>query len=185
MIRSATWMGLVVSTLAFAACSGIKVSTDYDPDVDFSALRSYAWLDDRSGIEGDRADVTSLLDRRVRSAVDETLPGKGLAQVARDEAEVLVSYHFGIETKLDVNTIHSSYGYGRGRYGARGSSQTTVKEYEEGTLLIDLIDPASKQLVWRGAGQARIRRSTTPEQSEERVRQAVAMILAEFPPESR
>lgn len=168
--------------LACLACSGVRVTTDYDPSADFTKLRSYAWLDDRSGVQGDRADVTSLLDRRVRRSVDAELQRKGLSSVGRTEADVLVTYHLGVETKLDVNTIDTGYGYGRGAYRGGISTHTTVTEYQEGTLLIDVIDPKSKQLVWRGSGQSRLRRSSTPEQREQRIDEAVAQILESFPP---
>lgn len=175
---------VALALTAAAACSSVRVTTDYDPEVDFSGVGTYAWLDERSGVEGDRADVTSLLDRRIRRAVGDELRGKGIAPVARDEAQLLVSYHLGVEKKLDINTIHTGYGYGRDWYGAGGTSHTTVSEYEEGTLLIDFIDPSSKQLVWRGSGQARVRQSTSPKEREELVRKAVAEILASFPPKA-
>lgn len=173
---------VVALMLACLACSGVRVTTDFDPSADFTRVRSYAWLDERSGVQGDRADVTSLLDRRVRRSVDAELQRKGLSAVGRAEADVLVTYHLGVETKLDVNTIDTGYGYGRSRYRAGVSTHTTVTEYQEGTLLIDVIEPKSKQLIWRGSGQARIRRSSTPEQREERIDQAVAQILESFPP---
>ena len=83
---------------------------------------------------------------------------------------------------LDVDTVNTGYGYGRyGRYGGISTS-TTVSEYQEGTLLIDMIDPSSKQLVWRGSGQARIRQSSSPEEREKRIGEAVQQILEDFPP---
>ena len=169
-------------TLTCLACSGIRVTTDYDPSADFTRLRSYAWLDEQSGVEGDRSDVTSLLDRRVRRAVDAEMQRKGLSAVDRGQADVLVAYHLGVETKLDVNTINS--GYGGGPYGYRGGvySHTTVTEYQEGTLLIDVVEPKAKQLIWRGSGQARIWKSTTPAEREKRIDQAVGEILKSFPP---
>lgn len=173
--------------LVGAGCaSRIKVATDFDPNFDFSQVRSFAWLDDRSGVEGDRADVSSLLDQRIRSAIEADLLGKGLALADQTSADVLVSYHLGVEQKLDVNTIHTGYGYGYGYrrgYGYRGvGTTTTVDQYEEGTLLIDLIQPGDKQLVWRGSGRARVKQSTTPEERDQRVREAVTVILAGFPP---
>jgi hypothetical protein len=179
-MRAIAW--ITVLSTGLLACSGIQVSSDYDPNADFSALRSYAWLDARSGVEGDREDVTSLLDRRIRSAIDEELASKGFALVDRSKAQVLVSYHLGVEKKLDVDTIYQSYGYRGGYYGGGGIAQTTVREYEEGTMLIDIIDAPAKQLVWRGSGQARLRRTSSPEQREERVREAVTEILEDFPP---
>jgi hypothetical protein len=169
-------------TLALSACSGVRVTTDFDPSADFTKVRTYAWLDEQSGVQGDRPDVTSLLDRRVRRAVDAELQRKGLAPVGQSEADVLVTYHLGVETKLDVNTINTGYGYGRYPYRGGIATQTTVTEYQEGTLLIDVIAPKSKQLIWRGSGQSRLRRSSTPEQREQRIDEAVAQILESFPP---
>ena len=180
-MRRIAWLALAAAA-ALLACSGIRVTTDYDTSADFSEVRSYAWFDDRSGVQGDRADVTSLLDRRVRSAVDAELQRKGIALVDRSAAKVLITYHLGVETKLDVDTINSGYGYGR--YGGYGgiNTTTTVREYQEGTLLIDMIDPSSKQLMWRGSGQARIRQTSSPEDREKRVAEAVKQILEKFPP---
>jgi len=180
-MRSTTWLALAGAAVC-VGCSGIRVTSDYDPSADFSHIRSYAWFDESSGVQGDRADVMSLLDRRVRSAVDAELQRKGLSRVEKSAAAALVSYHLGVETKLDVNTINSGYGYGRyGRYGGI-STTTTVSEYQEGTLLIDVIDPSSKSLIWRGSGQSRLSQYSSPEQREKRVHEAVQQILEKFPP---
>ena len=170
--------------LACLACSGVHVTTDYDPAADFSKLHSYGWLDEQSGVQGDRPDVTSLLDRRIRRAVDSELQRKGLSAVGPTEADALVAYHLGVESKLDVNTIHSGYGYGRGVYRGGMSTHTTVTEYQEGTLLVDVIEPKSKQLIWRGSGQSRLRQSSSPEERERRVDEAVGEILKSFPPKA-
>ena len=69
----------LVSGLGGLACSGLKVATDFDPNADFTKIRSYAWLDERSGVEGDLDDVSSLLDQRIRRAIEAVLLGKGLA----------------------------------------------------------------------------------------------------------
>src|SRR5262245_22054595 len=91
-MRTFTWLALV-SAAGWIACSGSRVTTDYDPNADFSDVRSFAWLDESSGVEGDRADVASLLDRRVRAAVESELQGKGIQRVDRSAAKVLVTYH--------------------------------------------------------------------------------------------
>ena len=60
---------------------------------------------------------------------------------------------------------------------------TEVSEYEQGTLVIDIVDAARNTLVWRGAGEARLRSDPTPDQISQRVREAVAEILGRFPPD--
>ena len=175
--------------VACFACSGVRVTTDYDPSTDFGAVRSYAWLDQRSGVQGDREDVASLLDGRVRRAVDAELQRKGLV-LADDpaEADVLVTYLLGFETKVDPVTVHTGFGWGTGHYGSGVGvgvgTGTTGRQYEEGTLVIDLVDSSAQQLLWRGSGQSRIGHASTPEQSEAQVRHVVAEILASFPPGS-
>ena len=94
-----------------------------------------------------------------------------------------MTYYVDLESKIDVQTIHRSYGYGyRGRGGVYGT-ETVVTEYEEGTLLIDIIDASGNGLLWRGSGSTRLSGSATPEKRKERVNTAVAKILEQFPPQ--
>ena len=174
---------LLLCLAACVACSGIRVSTDYDPEADFGSLSSYAWLEERSGVRGDREGITSLLDRRVRAAVADELQSKGLASAARGDADLLVMYHLSAERKLDVDVINSNYGAGPGRWNRVGSTQTVVREYQEGTLVIDLVDAATRELVWRGTGQTRLREYSDPERREKRLRDAVKQILEGSPQE--
>jgi hypothetical protein len=171
------------SVVLALGCSTIKTSSDYDPAFDFSTLSTYGWLDQAVAVTGSAAEMdNTLLDKRIRRAVDSQLQGMGYRRVANEEASFLASYHIGVKQKLDVSTIHSGsgYGYRRGWYG--GYSETQVRQYEEGTLLLDFIEPKERQLLWRGSGSARVSRSKTPEQREARVQEAVTQILKSFPP---
>ena len=73
------------------------------------------------------------------------------------------------------------YGY---RVGGWGGPQTYVRDYDEGTLLIDVIDPATMQLLWRGSGTGVVDPQASPEKREQRINEAVEQILADFPPRS-
>jgi hypothetical protein len=189
-MRSAhvTLLSLIALTTGIA-CSTLKVSSDWDAEVDFSKIQTYAWIGQDSGVQGFGGEG-SLLDQRIRKAVHETLATKGFSEVDRKEADVLVSYHINVENKLDVQTIQRGYGYGYGgggRYrsygGGAGYSDTYVTEYEEGTFLLDLVEPNRMELVWRGSAQSRITQQSTPEKREERVREVVGKVLAQYPPE--
>jgi hypothetical protein len=50
--------------------------------------------------------------------------------------------------------------------------------------VIDFVDAQRKQLVWQGTGQTRLRRSSTPQRREQRVREVVNAIRARYPPAS-
>jgi hypothetical protein len=58
-----------------------------------------------------------------------------------------------------------------------------TRTYDEGTLLIDVLEPGSQRLLWRGVGRAEVHRISDPAKREERLREAVAKILERFPPE--
>ena len=118
------------------------------------------------------------------------MTAKGFSQVSGESADLLVGYHVGIQDKLSVQTIDTYYDYYpggriyRGRYVSPPmTSRTVVDSYEQGTLIIDFMDQKTRQLVWRGIGQARVHEASSPEQRTKRVNQAVTEILAQYPPQ--
>jgi hypothetical protein len=171
-------------------CSTVKVHNDYDPGVDFSTLKSFAWMEKPNPNEAPTIAENTLLTDRIERSVDAALAAKGLRKVPRAEADFLISQHIGVQQKLQVDTTQFGYGYGFG-YGAWGGpiggypSQTTVSQYEEGTLMIDFVNPESTSLIWRGTGQSRLRRASSPEDREKLIRSAVDQILGQFPPSKK
>jgi hypothetical protein len=78
-----------------------------------------------------------------------------------------------------VQTINRWYGY---RAGGWGGPQTYAYDYDEGTLLIDVADPATMQLLWRGSATGVVDPQASPEKRELRINDAVERMLADFPP---
>ena len=60
---------------------------------------------------------------------------------------------------------------------------TYVREYDEGTLIIDIVDAGSNELVWRGAAQGEVNLAASPQEREQRAQDAVQRILEDFPPQ--
>jgi hypothetical protein len=54
-----------------------------------------------------------------------------------------------------------------------------VTEYTEGSVIVDVIDPVTRELLWRGAGQARL--SNDMSENVELLAKAAAAIVARFP----
>jgi hypothetical protein len=174
---------LVLSAMALA-CSGIRVDSDYDPSADFSQLRTWAWLPD-AGKSGDPRLDNALLDSRIRAAVQSELEAKGYALATSGTPDFQVAYHVSVEGKLDVDTVyHGGYGRAGHRRGGWGYGETRVRQYDEGTLLIDVLQPGSGALLWRGSGVATVREERTPEKRTKRINAAVKKILERFPPNS-
>jgi len=71
-------------------------------------------------------------------------------------------------------------------FGGTGFQRdTTAREYEVGTLIIDIVDRESNQLVWRGAKEGRLKKNQSPEKREASINKTVSEILSNFPPQKQ
>ena len=172
-VAMATW------TANLLACTSFPVEIDYDPQVQFGELRSYAWLAREK--TGDPRLDNDLLDGRIHRAVEAVLKAKGYEAASPGTADFEITYHLGVDQKIDVQTYVDPFPY---RWHA-GPPQayTTVREYDVGSLVLDIVNASEKTLIWRGTTQANVERQGTPEQREVRARAAVEAILAKFPPQ--
>lgn len=171
--------------VALAGCSSIRVNSDYDPKVDFSNFRTWSWLPQPVPEVIDPRVHNEIVDQRVRRAVEAGLAARGYQKVEPGHGDFGVGYYAAIEGKVSVQTINDYYGYGPGwgpgpAFGA--TTQTYVREYDEGTLILEVVDSQSRELVWRASAQAEVSQSAEPEERDRRVREAVEQMLDDFPP---
>lgn len=176
-----------------SGCTALSVRTDYDPEASFPAFRSYAWLERPPATDGaPRVDDNSLLHRRIHTAIDAGLQAAGYTLGDAGEVDFLVSYYLTIDKMTSVTYINNHWGYGPG-WGGRyrhhtrpgfypAFSQPVVNEYEQGTLILDVIQPEGRKLVWRGSVSSELDYSATPEARQGKINKAVTAVLAEFPP---
>ncbi len=181
--------GLVVTLLFLGSgCSTISVTTDHNPNFNFSALKSYAWLDNGEVPSSDARVNNDLVIDRVRKAVEQTLAARGYVKTDGGSADFMVSWLGGIDKKIKVQTIdhfYTPYGYGalyRDPYWGGTMRSTTAYEYEVGTLIIDILDPAQHKLIWRGTGKDLIGDEKSPDEVEKGINEAVTAIMKDFPP---
>ncbi len=178
-------LALLLGGMLFS-CSSIGVNNDYDPSFDFSGLERYAWLRDSPRRKETSLADSSLQANRVRVAVEEILLARGIREVPRAEADFFVAQYMNIEKRFRLDRYSYGHGYGDRPWEGRGGfyETTSLRQYDEGTLVIDFIDPQEEALIWRGTGQSRVQHTTTPEQREVLIRKAVDEILAQYPPPS-
>jgi len=163
---------LAATTLLVAACSSVATNYDYDTSYDFTKLKTYAW----ARAVG-QPEASPLVLERIRAAVDAELGKRGYTRVGK-EADFLVATFAGRQSRIQV----TDWGY---RYGPPGywyHGGIDVYQYEEGTLILDVVDGKSKRLVWRGTATSTIDPSATPEKRTEKINAAVAKVLERFPP---
>ncbi len=173
---------LALATMAFAGCATpINTGADFDPEADFTAYTTYSWLEAHEDKRPKSPQINNeLLTQRVQRAVDRELAAKGWSKVDA-EPSAWVTYHAALERRIDMRTTGSDFSYGR-RYGGGGRSHTWVQEYDEGTLIVDVLDGKDRGLIWRGTAQAAVDVFASPEEKVELTNRAVKKLLAPFPP---
>jgi len=170
--------------LLLAACSSMTIESDHDPKIDFSKYRSFQFLSEPKRPSDNPLQEGALIRNRIWDAVRRELGAKGMTFSESGSTDLLVAYHVDVKEKVDVST----YGYNYGRWGAGGGmygSNVDVYRYNEGRLVLDLIDAGSRDLVWRGWATTVVGEARDPEKSTETINEAVSKILAEYPPEAR
>ncbi len=182
---------LLVAALSVVACSTVRTSYDFDPSADFAGWRTYAWFPVDPVPTGDPRADNPLLHGRIEAAVNRVLDARGYRQVDGDAPDFYVNYHLFTQSRIDVQTIDRVYQRGprQRSWGGRGWdgvgwTETRVRQIDEGTLVIDLIDASRRRLAWRGTGTRRISRDPPAERVTRRVNEAVDEILGQFPPRS-
>ncbi len=180
-----TGVTVLLATLV-TACASLRVQTDYDPATDFSALHTYAWLERPRPATGNPAiDDNSLLDARIRSAVDRVLASRGYRLLEGGRPDFRVGYYVTLEKETDVSIIDDHWGYYHGdafHHGGIGLSWARVYQYDKGTLILDIVDPDGRRLLWRGSLGDDITAAGSPADRQRRIDGAVETLLSRFPP---
>src|SRR5207253_8253255 len=142
--RTAVCIVLFLAALGTAFAQQVK--TDFDHQANFSQYKTYLWQDIKP--------ANSLWDARIKSAVDAQLAAKGWTQVASGGDVAIVAIKT-TQTQRTLQTFYDGFGGGwrwRG-FGGFGDATTTEQDYKEGTLVVDLYDAKTKQLIWRGSAE--------------------------------
>jgi hypothetical protein len=170
--------------LVMSGCTAVQVSQDYDPATDFSSYQTFGWAPEPERTSGDPVLDSPLMDRRIRSAVEETLRAKGYSFRADERPDVQVAYYLYVRSRIEADTFRSGYGWYGYRYPYWGGwgYDTVLRQYDEGTLIIDFVEVGSGKLIWRGTGSRRVTLQTDPAKTTKMVYQTVAEILKQFPP---
>lgn len=170
---------LVMSVVFLSACSSLKVTTDYDSNVDFSKYKTFAFY--KTGV--DKAEISDLDKRRILRAIENELVSLGF--IKSDNPDMLVSIFTKSRQKVNVNQNNFGYGFGWGwnPWMWNGmNNNVNVSQYTEGTLFIDFIDKNKKELVWQGVGTGALKIDDRAKK-EARIKEFVKEIVSRFPPE--
>ena len=177
-----------IRTLAVAAALSLvgagafaqDIKVDYDKAADFTKYKTFA-------IKLGTSWNNPLSEKRVLAEIQQGLTEKGWTATTDDaKADAIVVLHGATEKQKSLNTFYSGgyggYGWRGGWGGGMSSSTTTVDEYTVGTLVVDIFDAKSKQLVYRGTASDEI--SNKPEKNAKKLAKASDKLFKDFPPGS-
>jgi hypothetical protein len=176
-------------TYLLAGCSGIPVSQDYLPAADFSGLNSYRWSADILQMEKETKGNNPLMNSRIHAAVDRHLASRNYQLKTDGKTDFLVSYQVAIRQRLTSEGASSgvSIGFGSIRsFGAIGiGSGSNLRDEDEVSLIIDILNAADNSLLWRGTSQYFVRSQKDPDELTKLINARVEAILAQFPPSKK
>ena len=177
---------LLLLLVSIFGCTSIRVSQDYNSTKNLSSLRTYAWHYTSQEKTGDLRIDSPLIDARIRTAVDETLTARGYRKAPRDQAEFHISYQYAIRGKVQSDRVQTSIGFGFGSYNRHSgfgiSTGSDVSQYDEGLLVIDILDSRDGSTLWQGKGTRQVFVHTEPEKLTRQINETVHKILDQFPP---
>ena len=179
--------------LVLAGCSSTNVSTNYSHRVDFKSLKTYAWYSNEVNISKDsRKVLNAALDRHIRDEIESRLNDKGFTKSSDGNTDFLVNYVVSAQTRINLKTYHVYSGSTPNVVFTRGNRlqlvnqkvlDTEQNEYLEGTLLIDMIDPKSDKMMWRGVAEKRLTGDLDAAQRAAIASEAIRKVIGQFPPE--
>ena len=184
-------MGAALACLTLLAGCADKPTydVDYDQSFPFAEYKTYRWYDDDHNSRESQYRRHNSSDQRVRNTADQELMQRGLRQGARGQADFWVNYHV---TKRQTQKISGQEqgmhgGVAAGTYGRSVSvgysSGQSVKTYEDGTAMFDVIDIKTGRIVWRGVAEGRLKNNMSKADREQLTITVVHELLKQFPPQ--
>jgi hypothetical protein len=164
-------LGLVLALLACSLAAAQDVTTNSMPGTDFTKYHTYKWVP----IEGG-AHPNQIVDAQIKQSIDNQLASKGLTKTDSDKADLYIGYQIGVDQQKQWN----AYGMG-GRWGG-GMASAQSSTINIGTLVLDMYDPTTKQLVWTGRATKTIDPSKNQEKNQKNLDNAMKKLLKNYPP---
>jgi hypothetical protein len=170
LFSSALVVALLLVTAGTATAQDVRYN--FMPRTDFSKYHTYKWVN-----IGD-AHPDQIMDAEIKQSVDTQLALKGMTKTDSDKADVYLGY----QTAVNQETQWDAWG---SRAFGMGTASWTSSTISVGTLVLDMYDAGTKQLVWTGQATKTINPSSNPEKNMKNLDKSIAKLLKNYPPKQR
>ena len=131
---------LLVACTVVPYATAQKVTFEFDENVDFSRFHTFAIRQGRLNSRNPALN-SDLMKKQIDADIEKYLSMRGLVLVT-GRSDLNVRYTFGAVPRMEREAYPA---------GWRGWSTQVIRvPFTEGTLVIDLRDPTTRSLVWRG-----------------------------------
>ncbi|WP_242926054.1 DUF4136 domain-containing protein [Pontibacter vulgaris] len=186
-IKGISLLLLLTSIVGMISCQPtMNVQSSFNRSADFKQYKTFAWYPAEAA-NNLRTGYDPEVDRRVKTAVEAAFVKKGILPDAANP-DILIAFDVALEEKQAENAdLAPGFGYGysywygyRFKYDVNGvPNSKSITQYPTGTLIIDLVNPKTNELVWRGVAEGEIEADQTDERD---IRGSVSKILSQYPP---
>jgi len=179
-LRSILCGAAAVLLLSTGIVRAQDVNTDYDHNANFEKYRTFSFYRIKT--------ANPLFEQRVRDEITRDLQAKGM-QLVPSGGDLAITAIGDVKSQTEYNTFYDNLGGGFGWHhwgwwGGRAwgpeQATTTVQQVPVGTLMVDLYDTATHELVFRGTATGEV--SNKSEKNTEKVDKAIDKMFKNFPP---
>jgi len=162
---------LPILAVSCASLNSVNIIREYDPEVDFSAFRSYDWFPvPETNIKYD------LIVKQIKGEMNTQLKYRGFNKDSQ-HPDFLIALHGGIQNKISFpewEYLNENYG----KYAI--TRRLDLTKYTDDTFIIDFIDTKTKTLAYRATATAYLSLEPTSEKREKAITEAVKQILDDY-----
>lgn len=182
VIRSCLLILIILSGLVPVVSA--KTTTDFDPNIDFGKFKTFAYVGAVENLVSIAIDP-ELINIRFHRMVVRELEKKGLHEVSPgQDPDLIVRYWANPATQVDVAVMGNWGAYGPYITGGWSGvfNSVSASNRHMGMLILDLIDPKAKALVWRAY---LVRKMSDPDKDPKKAEDEFSESFKSFPPSEK
>ena len=165
---------VVLLGVSLAGCSAVTSGSYLRTEVELTRYSTFGWgAADETPTGDPRLDNNPFFNDYVRAEIEAGLTTRGYMLVPSGTPDLVVFVHASVTQEIDTQEFDAEY-------CAQGDCRPFL--YDEGSLVVDLVDSATSTLVWRGWADSAFGRLINSQPAmERRIEESVAQILARLP----
>ncbi|MDP5144276.1 DUF4136 domain-containing protein [Rheinheimera baltica] len=176
---------IAAATLFISGCaSGPKVRTDAADNINFTDYKTFNFMAEPAT---DKAGYATLVTQHFKDAISAEMRALGY-QYSETNADLMINFNSNVESRTDVRSVptatfnYNYYNYRRGFYTGFPlyTNDVDTVHYKYGTVNIDVVDAAKKQLVWEGISEGTLKKSDL-ENPKQAIADVIGLIFQQYP----